>query len=131
MTRSTERSPGRRKRRVRGQPRAAVTIRAPYIQRKISTFDILSEEGLCLIEQNADQILRDTGMDFRDDPEILDLFRDAGADVQGERVRFEPGMCRKIIQATTPRQYTQHARNPANNVEIGGNNTVLLFGAAS
>jgi len=125
MTRDTQRSPGRRKRRKRGQPRAAVTPRVPYIQRKISSFDILTEEGLCLIEQNADQILRDTGMDFRDDPEILDLFRDAGADVQGERVRFEPGMCRKIIQATAPRQYTQHARNPANNVEIGGNNTVL------
>ena len=45
-------------------------------------------------------------------PEILDLFRAAGADVQGERVRFEAGMCRSIIQATAPRQYTQHARNP-------------------
>jgi trimethylamine--corrinoid protein Co-methyltransferase len=34
-------------------------------------------------------------------------------------------MCRKIIQASAPGQYTQHARNPDNNVEIGGNNTVL------
>jgi len=99
--------------------------RAAYIQRKIATYDILSEEGLCLIEENADKILRDIGMEFRDDPEILDYFREAGADVQDERVRFEPGMCRKIIQATAPREYTQHARNPVNNVQIGGNNTVL------
>ena len=99
--------------------------RAPYIARRIGTFDILAEEGLCLIEENADRILRDTGMEFRNDAEILDLFRDAGADVDGERVRFEPGMCRAIIQASAPRQYTQHARNPDNNVEIGGDNIVL------
>ena len=97
----------------------------PYIHRRIASFDILSEEGLCLIERNADAILRDTGMEFQNDPEILALFREAGADVQGERVRFEPGMCRQIVQASAPRQYTQHARNPANNVVIGGDNTVL------
>lgn len=31
----------------------------------------------------------------------------------------------KIIQATAPREYTQHARNPQNNVQMGGDNTVL------
>ena len=118
-----ERKNSRRNRKRRA--RRAEVKRVPYIQRKVATYDILSEEGLCLIEENADAILRDIGMEFRDDPEILDYFRDAGADVQGERVRFEPGMCRKIIQATAPREYTQHARNPQNNVQIGGSNTVL------
>ncbi|MEM7562569.1 MAG: trimethylamine methyltransferase family protein [Pseudomonadota bacterium] len=99
--------------------------RIPYIKRQIATFDILSEEGLCLIEQNADRILQEIGMEFRDDPEILEYFHQAGADVQGERVRFEPGHCRSIIQATAPREYIQHARNPENNVVIGGDNTVL------
>ena len=80
---------------------------------------------MCLIEQNADAILRDTGMEFQNDPEILSLFREAGADVEGERVRFEPGMCRQIVQASAPSEYTQHARNPDNNVVIGGRNTVL------
>jgi len=114
-----------RRRRVRGQKRVDPSPRLPYIHRGIATFDILSEEGLCLIERNADEILRDTGMEFHGDAEILDLFRHAGADVVAERVRFEPGMCRQIIQATAPRQYTQHARNPHNNVEIGADNTVL------
>ncbi len=99
--------------------------RAPYIRRQITTYDILNEEGLCLIEANADQILKEIGMDFTDDTEILDLFREAGADVQGTRVRFEPGHPRQIIQATAPSEYIQHARNPKNNVVIGGNNTVL------
>jgi len=118
-------SAGRRKRRTRGQPRVVSRPRVPYIRRQIASYDILSEEGLCLIEQNADRILRDIGMEFHNDPEILNYFREAGADVDGQRVRFEPGMCRQIVQATAPRQYTQHARNPENNVEIGGNNTVL------
>lgn len=113
-------------RRRRQAARAQSTARrVPYVQRKINTFDILNEEGLSLIEDNADKILRDLGMEFRDDPEILDIFRNAGADVEGERVRFEPGMCRQIIQSSAPREYTQHARNPENNVQIGGNNAVL------
>ena len=95
---------------MRGQKRASVSVRAPYIHRQIATFDILSEEGLCLIEQNADTILRDIGMEFHNDAEILDLFRAAGADVQGERVRFEAGMCRSIIQATAP----ERLRSPVN-----------------
>ena len=115
---------GARNRGSRSRERKPI-VRFPYIQRKIATFDILNEEGLCLIEANADKILRDIGMEFRDDPEILDYFREAGADVQGELVRFEPGMCRSIIQASTPSVYTQHARNPENTVKIGGTNTVL------
>jgi trimethylamine--corrinoid protein Co-methyltransferase len=116
----------KKSRRARTRDRGQTSVkRFPYIQRKIATFDILNEEGLCLIEENADKILRDVGMEFRDDPEILDYFREAGADVTGELVKFEPGMCRKIIQATAPAIYTQHARNPDNTVKIGGSNTVL------
>ena len=65
-------------------------------------------------------------MEFRDDSEILAILEEAGADVTGERVRFEPGMCRKLIRATAPRRFKQHARNPANTITIGGDNTVLM-----
>jgi len=125
LTDNVDRPVSRRKRRTRGERRVSSVPRSPYISRNIATYDILSEEGLCQIEENADRILREIGMEFHNDPEILDYFSDAGADVDGERVRFEPGMCRKIIQASAPRQYTQYARNPDNNVEIGGANTVL------
>ena len=100
-------------------------IRAPYIHRKIGTFNILDEEGLSLIEHNADLLLQEIGMEFVDDPEILDIFHQAGCDVTNTRVRFDEGMCRKLIQATAPSSFTQHARNPINNVVIGGDNTVL------
>ncbi len=113
-------------RKSRQAERSSPTIvRFPYIARKIATYDVLSEEGLCLIEQNANKLLKEIGMEFTDDPEILALFKDAGADVQGTRVRFDFDHPRQIIQATAPSQFTQHARNPENSVVLGGNNTVF------
>ena len=97
----------------------------PFLTRSLAPFEVLGEEGLALIEHNADTILEEVGIDFRGDPEALRLLREAGADVQGERVRFPRGMCRTIVQATAPRQFTQYARNEARNVEIGGMHTVF------
>ena len=106
--------------------RSAVAERAaPFIRRRLGTFNILSEEGLSLIEANADRILQETGMEFHDDPEALMLFKQAGCDVDGVRVRFEPGFCRRTIRATAPTTFMQHARNPENSVQMGGDTTVL------
>lgn len=99
--------------------------RVPFLTRTLAPFEVLSEEGLALIEYNADTILQEVGLEFRGDADALRLFAQAGADVQGERVRFPRGMCRQIVQATAPREFTQHARNPKNNVVIGGMNTVF------
>ncbi len=99
--------------------------RQPFLTRRLQPFEVLGEEGLALIEHNADTILQEVGLEFRGDPAALRLFADAGADVQGERVRFPRGMCRQIVQASAPREFTQYARNPANNVMIGGMNTVF------
>ncbi|MFT7549329.1 MAG: trimethylamine--corrinoid protein Co-methyltransferase, partial [Candidatus Azotimanducaceae bacterium] len=123
-SRTAHHSRGGRKARIKERQRP-VTNRAPYIHRQLSTFNILNEEGLSLIEQQADKILEEIGMEFRDDPEILGIFKQHGCDVRGERVRFDAGFCRQTIQATAPAQFTQHARNSDNNVVLGGNNTVL------
>jgi len=96
-----------------------------YITRKVPVYEVLSEEGLALIEDNAETILEEIGIEFRDDPEALQIWRDAGADVDGERVRIPRGMARRLIQENAPRQFTQHARNPERSVEVGGNNTVF------
>ncbi len=103
----------------------AVVEKVPFITRTLRPFEVLSEEGLALIEHNADTILEELGIDFRGHPDALRLFADAGADVQGERVHFPRDLARQIVQATAPRQFTQHARNPANNVVIGGPHTVF------
>jgi trimethylamine--corrinoid protein Co-methyltransferase len=99
--------------------------RVPFLTRTLAPFEVLNEEGLATIEYNADTILEQVGLDFRGDPDALRLFHDAGADVQGERVRFPRGMARQIVQATAPRTFTQYARNDANSVQIGGTATVL------
>jgi len=110
----------------------ALAVQLPYVQRRTGPYEILNEAGLALIERNADTILQEIGMEFRGDPEVLVIFREAGADVTGERVRFERGMCRKIIQATAPASFRQHARNPERSVEIGGTNALFCpsFGPA-
>ena len=111
------------RREARGQ---SATAAAPFIERNIPYVEILSEENLQLIERNADRLLAEIGIDFLDDSEVLELFKEAGADIDGTRVRFPTGMCRQIIQATAPSEYVQHARNPARSVTIGGKRTVLV-----
>src|SRR4030081_1307653 len=114
---------GRDAKRAARAARAGASI--PYITRKIPYYEVLGEEGLALMEHNADTILEEIGIDFRDDPGALEIWKAAGADVKGERVHFARGMCRSLVQRTAPREFTQHARNPARSVLIGGKNTVF------
>ena len=97
---------------------------ARFITRNIPDFDILNEEALQVIEYNAETVLEEIGVSFVDNPAALERWRAAGADVRGERVRLPRGLARTLC-ATAPASFTQHARNPARNVEIGGRNLVL------
>jgi trimethylamine--corrinoid protein Co-methyltransferase len=104
---------------------AHVVEREPFLVRRLQPVEIVSDEGLAIIEHNADTILEEVGLEVRDHPRALELFAGAGADVDGTRVRFPRGLCRQLVTATAPATYTQHARNPANNVQIGGDATVF------
>ena len=115
----------RRNRRSKGEEEKVEAPVQAYITRQIPEYEILDDAGLSLIEANADILLQDIGIEFKDDPEALEIWKEAGASVEGERVRFPKGMLRKIIQDSAPKQFTQHARNPERSVEIGGKNTVL------
>lgn len=95
-------------------------VHAPYVTRRIGIVSLIDPDSVAIIERNADRILDEIGMEFRGDPEVLEIFRLAGARVQGERVRFDPGWCRALIRSAPP-VFTQHARNPARSVQIGGN----------
>ncbi|MBV9245684.1 MAG: trimethylamine methyltransferase family protein, partial [Methylobacteriaceae bacterium] len=113
---------GREARRAARVQRSAVSI--PYINRNLPLTEVLSLEGLELIEHNAERLLAEVGIEFRDLPKAHDLFRAAGCDVKGSRVRFPPGLARKLC-ATAPAEYIQHARNPERSVHIGGKSTVF------
>jgi trimethylamine--corrinoid protein Co-methyltransferase len=114
---------GREAKRAARTAQAAASV--PYITRKIPVYEVLGSEGLELLEHNADVILEEIGIEFREDPEVVKIWKDAGADVQGERVRMPRGFCRNVIQRSAPREFTQVARNPARSVLIGGNHTVF------
>lgn len=115
----------RRGREARRSARArASALSVPYIARKIPPTEVLSAEGLEIIERNADTLLQEIGIEFRDFPRALDLFRAAGCDIKENRVRFPRGLARRLC-ATAPSQYVQHARNPERNVVIGGDAMVF------
>ena len=63
---------------------ASSTASAPYITRNTPVLDILSDEGAEIIENNAETILEEVGIDFKDDAEALgrgladQLLADAG-----------------------------------------------------
>ncbi|HWK64498.1 MAG TPA: trimethylamine methyltransferase family protein [Rhizobiaceae bacterium] len=110
----------RRAARSGGGPGQSLT----YIRRKIKVYEVLDEDGLALIEKNADTVLEEVGIEFRDDAEALALWKEAGADVKGQRVHFPRGLPRSILK-TAPSSFIQHARNPARSVRIGGDATVF------
>jgi trimethylamine--corrinoid protein Co-methyltransferase len=116
---------GGRAARIAARHASAHAAGAPFLTRALRPFEVLDEEGLALIEHNADTILEEVGIIFRGDPDAVQMLKDAGADVDGELVRFPRGMARSIVQASAPRTYTQHARNPARSVQIGDPYTVL------
>ena len=110
---------------ARRAERTAVRFEAAaFIERKVPNFEILNEEALQIIEANAETVLEEIGVVFSDNPKALELWRDAGATTDGERVRIPKGLARKLCE-TAPGSYTQHARNPDRNVVVGGNNLVL------
>ncbi|HSJ33456.1 MAG TPA: trimethylamine methyltransferase family protein [Acidimicrobiia bacterium] len=104
---------------------AAFAETLPYLTRRLKPHEVLDEEGLATIEELADRILAEVGVDIVDYPEALTIFADHGAEIEGNRVRFPAGMCRRIIQESAPSRFTQHARNPERSVEIGDPHLVL------
>ncbi|WP_026757419.1 trimethylamine methyltransferase family protein [Sediminimonas qiaohouensis] len=127
----TRESPARAGRRGRGgggaarrAERGAVSFEtAKYIERNIPNFEVLNEEALEIIEANAETLLEEVGVNFVNNPKALERWREAGALIEGERVRIPRGLARKLCE-TAPSRFTQHARNPERNVEIGGRNMV-------
>ena len=121
-TSTAQRQRGGRARRQRAAQRTQPIIAG--VRRQIPTVELLGEEHLVRIEAAADAILQDVGMDFRGDDEALRLWRYAGADVDGERIRFPAGLLRSIL-ASAPRAFVQHARNPERSLNLGGNNVTF------
>ena len=109
---------------ARRTAQSATAAPAAFI-RKIPTYDLLDEEALHDLEAHADWILREIGIEFRGDEEALRLFKEAGATVTGERVRFDTGLARSLC-ATAPSSFRMEGRDPASSITLGGRHVVLM-----
>ena len=110
---------------------STVLKQAGFIRRNMKLYEPLSDAQCELIENNAEIILNEIGIDFYEDEEAVQMWAEAGAtptqsatEPRRFRIRFPKGLVRTLIK-TAPREYIQHARNPANNVQIGGDATVF------
>ncbi len=105
---------------------ATRAVTSPYLVRTMPPMEMVDEAALLQIEENAEIIMSEIGIAFQETPEALDLWRDAGATIEGEDlVKFPHGLCREIVQQHAPSQFIQHARNPERSVQIGGDATVF------
>lgn len=93
------------------------TPRLPVIRYGIKPVTAVSEAQLDRIHAASIAILRDIGIDFRDET-ALRQWRDAGADVQGQRVRLQEDMVMSLI-AKAPSRFEMRGRNPDHRAEIG------------
>lgn len=113
------------RRRERRERQAAATTSQPMrpITYDLPVYDLLSADGLDRMHAASMRILSEFGIDFYD-AEVRDILKAHGADVRGDTVFFDEALILKYV-GMAPHQFTQLARNPANNVLIGGNQVVF------
>src|SRR5579883_722574 len=109
--------------RQRSRPRHPAA--GAILERHIPPYEMLEADALERIESHADRLLAEIGMEVRGDEQALALWREAGARIDGARVRVPDGLARDIVRRSAPASFVQHARNPARSVRIGGRATVL------
>ena len=89
-------------------------------------FEILTKNQIEKVHETSLQILGKIGLDFGHPP-ALEVLKKGGAKVDGQRVFFPSRLVEAQIKKA-PRRFTLHARNPKNNVVVGGSNTVFAPG---
>ena len=91
------------------------------VRATLSPVEILSADQVEAIHNASLRVLEETGLEILS-PKARDLFRNASAEVDDgtERVRLAPELVEQSIR-TCPAEWVMHARNPAQNVPIGGN----------
>ncbi len=125
---------GRRRLREGGRRRGAAGVggSVPQLprrkaQRLFPPTELISEDEVEAIHLASLRVLAEMGMDFLL-PEARQLLKARGAEVEGERVRFPPGLIEEAI-SSAPARFTLHARNPENDTEIGGD--TIVFGTVA
>jgi trimethylamine--corrinoid protein Co-methyltransferase len=85
---------------------------------ELPTYEILDEASMEELDRGWRRIVSELGIDFLHD-EAVDALRDAGQDVDGQLVRFDPDWIVEQV-AKAPREFDLQARNPDRTLHIGG-----------
>ncbi|MEI2819650.1 MAG: trimethylamine methyltransferase family protein [Marmoricola sp.] len=94
-------------------------------ENRMPRYDILSEDAMAKLDAGWRRLITELGVEFMDQ-RALDLFAKAGQKVEDNKVFLDPDFVLEQV-AKAPREFDVQARNPANNVHIGGNS--MAFGA--
>ena len=86
-------------------------------------YEILDEAALAELERGWRRIVSELGIEFLH-PDALDYLRDAGQEVEGELVHFDPDWILEQV-AKAPAEFDLQARNAERTVHIGGNHMVF------
>lgn len=96
----------------------------PGLTRGIPICEVMDGAQVEMIDEASMDILENVGVLFRDPIAIAD-WKAAGAKVVGEVVYLDRGLVRDLI-ATIPADFTYSARNPVNNVRLGGPHAIFV-----
>jgi trimethylamine--corrinoid protein Co-methyltransferase len=122
---SADSPPATDRRRERRARQSAAAARPPMqqVEYAVPRYEPLPPEGLQRIHDESMRILRELGIDFYD-AEARAILKAHGAKVVGDTVFFDENTVMEWVRHA-PAWFTQLARNPANNVSIGGNRAVF------
>ena len=95
----------------------------PPLERGLPSVEPVSAEQVERIHDASMDVIEEIGVDFRDDI-ASDMWREAGAKVEGHRVRIDREHLMEII-STAPEEYTMIARNRDRSVTLGKNRTIF------
>ena len=95
----------------------------PELERRIPWVDLLSDDQVEVIHDASMDVVEEIGVEFRCD-DALALWRDAGAAVDGARVRLDREHLMALV-GTAPSSYTMVARDPTHTVTVGNGKTIF------
>ncbi|MEM7208369.1 MAG: trimethylamine methyltransferase family protein [Pseudomonadota bacterium] len=122
---ATASSSSRRGRSARRSARLAKSFDSmPALDRGLPYLDVMTPEQLDKMHDASMRILAEKGIEFRDD-EAAELWRAAGATVNGHHIRIDRDLLMDLI-STAPSSYTMHARNPERTVKLGDGHTCFV-----
>ena len=92
---------------------------------RMPRYEVLSEEAMATLDKGWRKLMTEIGVEFMDS-RALDLFKAAGQRVEEHTVFLDPDFVLEQV-AKAPAEFDVQARNPENNIHIGGD--AMAFGA--